>query len=436
MERQINKLVQEHQEERRKRWKNDWSSYCKETHPPREFHVFGDDVERLLKYMKSIHYSQDVINNYRRYLNRFDAYCFRKQITEFNIEKAESFINEEISSGQQVHVRNVITRFQHFLKTGKITTKRVCKYKAKLLSPQLEKLLTSYKIYNQKKGNHPLTVSKKEKLAREFLRRCNCTDICEINSEKIATAVVNTINKDEWCYARLFFRYCLEEKKISFEYGALIPKERRIQKLPSTYTTEEISKIEFSVDRTTNIGKRDYALLLLATRLGLRSSDIVDLRIKDIDFEKKIIKRIQLKTGNELELALVPDVEEALSEYLVSARPKSKNNTHVFLRNYAPYRPFSTAVLRTGVVKKYILQAEIVITEKKHGPHALRASVATAMVNDDVPFEAVSKVLGHNTKDTIQRYARLDLERLRNCAIEVAPASGKFQIWLNGGQNG
>ncbi len=62
MERQINELVQEHQEERRKRWKNDWSSYCKETHPPREFHVLGDDVERLLKYMKSIHYSQDVMN--------------------------------------------------------------------------------------------------------------------------------------------------------------------------------------------------------------------------------------------------------------------------------------------------------------------------------------------------------------------------------------
>ena len=93
-------------------------------------------------------------------------------------------------------------------------------------------------------------------------------------------------------------------------------------------------------------------------------------------------------------------------------------------------------MLRSGVVKKYILQAEITITNRKHGPHAFRASLATAMVNDTVPFEAVSKVLGHTTKDTIQRYAKLDLEGLRQCALEVAPASGKFQFWLTGGQNG
>lgn len=405
-------------------------------HPPREFHLFGDEVKKLLDYMESIHYSESVIKGYRRYLNRMDSYFYKNGIKEFSWEDAEKFISFDIPAGQQMSVRNVITRFRHFQETGTINTKRISKYKAEPLSQELEKLLKSYRRYNKDKGNHPLTISKKEKLAREFLRRCKCTEICEISFEKITDAVVNTKNKDEWCYARLFFRYCLEKKKIKFEYGSLIPKEQRIKKLPSTYTTEEILKIEFCVDRTSKIGKRDYALLLLATRLGLRSGDIVDLRLKDIDFEKKVIKRIQRKTGNEIELAIIPEVEEALADYIRTARPKSVNTTYVFLRSHAPFRPFSTAVLRSGVVKKYMLQAEIVITDKKHGPHALRASVATSMVNDDIPFEAVSKVLGHSTKDTIQRYAKLDIERLRECAVQVTPATGKFQFWLDGGQNG
>lgn len=412
-----------------------WVAFCKANHPQKEFRVFGDDVKKLLNYMESVHYSQSVVDKYRRYLNRFDSYCFRNQIAEFNYEKADVFIKTEIPTAQQVSVRNVITRFQSYLKTGRITTKRACKYKAEPLSSELEKLLSSYSRYNKQKGNHLLTVSKKEKLAREFLRRCACNSLEEINSEKISEAVTKTKNKDEWSYARLFFKFCLETKRVSFEYGALIPKERRIQKLPSTYSIDEITKVEFSVDRNTTIGKRDYALLLMATRLGLRSSDIVDLKLSEIDFEKKIIKRLQLKTGSEIELPLIEDVENALLDYIKNARPKSHSKT-VFLRHYAPYKPVTTAVLRSGVVKKYILQAEITILNKKHGPHAFRASLATSMVNDTVPFEAVSKVLGHSTKDTIQRYAKLDLDSLRQCALEVAPASGKFQLWLSGGQNG
>lgn len=404
-------------------------------HPPREFFVIGADVRKLLTYMRRLHYSESVITYYRRYLNRLDGFYYRNGISSFSMESAEEFIRSDIPAAKKVICKNIINRFQHYLSTGSWSTKRVCKYKAGLLSPELEKLLISYKHYNKKKGNKPLTISKKEKLSREFLRRCNSKSIEDITSEKITDAVINTKNKDEWQYARQFFKFCLETKRVPFEFGALIPKTRQVKKLPSTYSVEEITKVEFTVDRTTTIGKRDYALLLLSTRLGLRSGDIVDLKLSEIDFEQKKIKRIQLKTGNEIELALVADVENALLDYIKNARPKSHSKT-VFLRHYAPFKPITTAVLRSGVVKKYILQAEITITNRKHGPHAFRASLATAMVNDTVPFEAVSKVLGHTTKDTIQRYAKLDLEGLRQCALEVAPASGKFQFWLTGGQNG
>ena len=79
--------------------------------------------------------------------------------------------------------------------------------------------------------------------------------------------------------------------------------------------------------------------------------------------------------------------------------------------------------------------AGIDITEKKHGPHTFRSSLANSMINDDVPYEAVTKILGHTDSDAIKHYAKLDLEKLRECAIEVPGPSGTFKAFLDGGTN-
>lgn len=92
MDKYIDELVQKYKKERIKRWKENCSAYFRELNPPREFHVFDDEVNKFLRAMKLVHYSECVITNYRRYLNRFDSYCLKHQITAFSYKEAEEFI--------------------------------------------------------------------------------------------------------------------------------------------------------------------------------------------------------------------------------------------------------------------------------------------------------------------------------------------------------
>lgn len=104
----------------------------------------------------------------------------------------------------------------------------------------------------------------------------------------------------------------------------------------------------------------------------------------------------------------------------------------MFLRMIAPYQQITTATLRF-VTTCYFRKAGIDISDKKHGPHTFRSSLASSMVNDQIPYDAVSKILGHTDSDAIKHYAKLDIEQLREYAIEVPEPSGIFKMFLDGG---
>jgi len=169
----------------------------------------------------------------------------------------------------------------------------------------------------------------------------------------------------------------------------------------------------------------------LATRLGMRSGDIAKLSLDELDFEHEAICLIQQKNGEILHLPMLLEVREALTDYINNARPRVASNT-VFLCHKAPYQGITTSVLRFET-SKYFGLAGINISGKKHGPHTFRSSLASSMVNDDVPYEAVRTILGHSDPDAIKHYAKLDIEKLRECAIGVPKPSGSFKTFLDGG---
>ena len=163
----------------------------------------------------------------------------------------------------------------------------------------------------------------------------------------------------------------------------------------------------------------------------MRSGDIVKLSLGELDFEHNKIDFIQQKTGDVLHLPMLPVVKKALVNYIKYARPKAVGNT-VFLRNNAPFQEITTSVLRFETTR-YFKMAGIDISGKKHGPHTFRSSLASSMVNDDIPYDAVKKILGHNDPNAIKHYVKLDIEKLRKFAIEVPKPSGSFKIFLDGG---
>jgi len=238
-------------------------------------------------------------------------------------------------------------------------------------------------------------------------------------------------NKDGWANIRNFLEFLISSANHKSDFSTLVPHYKRTIKVPVTYSQEEILKFEGAIDRSSDIGKRDYAMLLLATRLGMRSGDIVKLSTDELDFEHDGIDFVQQKTGEALHLPILPQVREALIDYINSGRPKVNGDT-VFLRHNAPYQEISTSVLRFEV-SKYFKMAGIDISGKKHGPHTFRSSMASSMINNDVPYEAVRIILGHTDPDAIKHYAKLDIEKLRECAIEVPKPSGSFKTFLDGG---
>lgn len=411
-----------------------WFSKHQHCFGTKPFQILTSESLALCKYLSRNKYSKSTIRNARFYLRKLDNLLLHYNIKSYSPEIYSTIESEFLEMmPNKVNAKNIIKLLNNAILHKPLVVTKI-KKQPEPLSKTLEILLTKYGQSCLRHGNKPATVSKKIKLSREFLRNCGILELQEITPEVISHATAITINKEEWNYARHFLDYCFEHGLIGKKYGELIPKYSAPKKLPSTYTIEEIISIEVAINRTTSIGKRDYALLLLATRMGLRSGDIVGMKFEYLDFDKNKIRLYQQKTGNYIELELLEIVKEALKDYIENARPHSKN-PYVFLRCKSPYKQITTGALRTGVVKKYMSIAKIATAGKKHGPHSLRASLATSMVNDDIPFEAVSKILGHSTKESIQSYAKLDVEHLRACAIEVSPASGSFKTWLEGGKN-
>lgn len=190
-------------------------------------------------------------------------------------------------------------------------------------------------------------------------------------------------------------------------------------KIPSAYSPEEIEKVLDSVDRNNPSEKRDYAILLLAARLGLRSSDIRTLTFDNIDWKASKIRFTQVKTGVDITLPMPDDVGWAIIDYVKNARPKSDNPV-IFLRHLAPYEPILAASGFNNITGKYFGRAKIAMPNgKHHGLHTFRHSLASHLVAKEVPMPVVSEILGHTSTKSTSVYIKVDINGLRKCALEV-----------------
>jgi len=172
-----------------------------------------------------------------------------------------------------------------------------------------------------------------------------------------------------------------------------------------------------SVDVSTPIGLRDKAVLVLIATLGLRSQEVCKLCLDDIRWRDSQIRLTRTKGGREHVLPLPQEVGEAISEYLIHGRPKTKL-PNVFLKHKAPQGPISSA---GKIVRKHLLRARI--TAPSYGAHLLRHSLATEMVNQGVAIKQIADVLGHQSINTTAIYTKVDTNTLAEVALPF-PGSG------------
>ena len=163
-------------------------------------------------------------------------------------------------------------------------------------------------------------------------------------------------------------RYLNASGYTDLDFSTLIPKYRRGFRIPTTYTAEEISKVEQSVDTSVPPGKRDLAIILLASRLGIRAGDIAAMKFSNLDFDHDRICFVQRKTGNCSDLYMLPEIKDALLDYLRDERPASPSES-VFLKTLAPHDEISYSVV-SFAVKKHMQRSGIGFSGTERGtPH-------------------------------------------------------------------
>ena len=214
---------------------------------------------------------------------------------------------------------------------------------------------------------------------------------------------------------RSFLRYLRQRGQIATDLAGAVPAIAcwSLSGLPKFLPAEQVKQVLASCDRTTSVGKRNYAILLLLARLGLRAGEIVALALDDIDWENGDI----LVRGKGQRLARLPlpsDVGEALVEYLRDVRPAGWTR-RLFLRIRAPLRGLASSVSVDCIVARALKRAGLAPPLK--GAHLLRHSLATDLLRQGASLAEIGQLLRHSQPNTTQIYAKVDIEALRGIAV-------------------
>jgi len=196
------------------------------------------------------------------------------------------------------------------------------------------------------------------------------------------------------------------------------PRIYQHEGIPSALRAEEVRRVlEVTREDLSPVGLRDYAILTLLATYGLRATEIVKLRLEDIDWTKDVLRVRHSKTDTYSELPLLHEPGEALLRYLEKARPPSAYR-EVFLRIQAPRRPFKDGSILNCVTSARLRAAGITPQGRK-GPHAFRHARAVSLLRSGVSLKIIGDVLGHTSAAATGEYLKLATEDLRDIGLEL-----------------
>jgi site-specific recombinase XerD len=379
--------------------------------------------------------------------------CHWRRIKRFMESKSLDFIDSDVcqdyllqefgdrdfstlAKGEKDTVKTV-TALIEFFESGTIQSrKEVIDFEG-----SIGQIMISYLSFKSSQRLAKHTIEEHEQhLSRflRFLKQTHIESISAVNQSHILL-FIKQINPRTICLAHLtiqtlrdFFKYLYNQQFLDIDLSYLIPKDnyRNQAKIPSIYSIDEIETLIAAPDRGHATGKRDYAIILLAARLGLRASDIANLKFENLFWEQNTINLIQFKTGQKLELPLLAEVGNAIVDYLKYSRPKS-DEPFVFLCARSPFNSIHTPVV-TKIVENTFAKTGINTKDRKHGPHALRHSLAGRLLERQTILPVISEVLGHENTESTRFYLRIDLTSLRQCVLEVPGVSSGFYAQKGG----
>jgi site-specific recombinase XerD len=263
-------------------------------------------------------------------------------------------------------------------------------------------------------------------LARRFLQEVYPAGTCEfaiLNPEFVIGYVErhaldgSADSGKAMCWSlRAFLRYLHLRGYIADPIADCVPSIRRwrLAGLPTFLPPEKVQKVLDACDRTTAMGHRDYAVLMILAKLGLRASEVATLNLDDIDWQSGTIL-VHGKGRRQSIMPLRHDVGTAIVAYIRKGRPASTCR-RLFLRTLAPQVGFASGCAITMIAKQALQRAGI-DGYAHHGAHLFRHSLATDLLRSGASFAEIGQLLRHQSIDSTRIYAKLDIEKLRELSL-------------------
>ena len=390
--------------------------------------------DRFINSLENLGYSNDSLKDYKNVINKLEQFSNENHEASYSRDINTVFIESrktEISKNTLMMYKTVIRRLEDFI-AGCYSFKAKAKQIRFEVPNRFQGYLEGYLEYMRLHGRRESTIKNHNYYCAEALFAFGALGvdrISDIRAQDIYAAFSKSNSKANWSKdCKCFFRYLYKSGAIKEDMSIYIPSVRKSLPLPSTYSREETDRLLESIDRSTELGKRNYAIVLLALRLGIRVGDIVALKLENIDFRAKTISFVQMKTGVPQRLEMLPEIEKALNMYL-PCRRAINGCDNLFLSVLPPFGEITRETVNR-FVRKFFMAANICIDGKKHGTHSLRMTLASELVSENVPYAVVGKILGHENPNSAGAYVKFDIEMLRACALEVPSPSGLLEEML------
>lgn len=392
-------------------------------------------IDLLATSLINLRYARDVIDQHVHEWLRFSSYCDKVGIDiPFSIyaREVEDYVLHRFPRGSKSRLRFIRASLRILIEADdKGSFTRRIHAPPQPTTPLFKTWVLSYVGFLQEhRGVSAPTLRKNVFILREFTQYVEGLGLRELKSLQafhLHDFCMNPLGRRPITWVsylgvvRRFLQYVFlrqgMDQDLSFAVGGA--KCYRYASLYDVLAETELCRLLLSVDRSAAIGKRDYAILLLAARYGMRPSDIRKIRLEDIHWRDQNIVFSQSKTGRLLVLPLLSDVAEALIDYLRNGRPYTEVR-NIFVRHQAPFEPFVPGNNLFKVMDKALRQAGLEGRPGARGLYLFRHTLATRMLSAKIPIKMIGDILGHASTGSTLGYTKIDLPALRPVALSIA----------------
>ena len=397
--------------------------------------VSGLDAE-----LRRLGYKDPTLVWYRRCWRRMEKFFAARGVEEFSLDVAMAWVDESCGffekersgalEANDVYLFRVAQMLGDYAVHGAVL--RRYSRSVDKLSPKDADTVARFQAWLRAADRAVSTVRTYGTAAGEFvaftgtragLARCDAA-VLEAFVATLTGYQVKTVEQ-KLCALRSFLVFASAEGLVDAAVADAVPAVRSSKQagVPSVWDPGEVARILDAIDRGNPCGKRDYAIVLLIARLGLRGIDVKRLEFGDFDWPGNRLFVMQAKTGHRVQLPLLKDVGWAVIDYMRAGRPVC-DCPQVFVRHTAPIGPFSDQDHLHQILVKHARVAHVPISEKRrHGMHSLRHTLATRLMEDGTPVERIADILGHQSVRSTGVYLKSSLGLLAKCALDPdAPA--------------